>query len=283
MSSRPEHICPPELFYNDKEAAKYHTNSRMVKIQEELSNRALELLNLPPEKECFILDVGCGSGLSGDALEEAGHAWVGVDISESMLEIAAERDTSGDVFHQDMGDGLPFRAGVFDGCISISAIQWLCYSDKKEHFARKRLSTFFTSLYTCLKRGSRAVLQLYPETSSQMELISSCAMKCGFSGGLVVDYPNSTKAKKYFLCLIAGFDDSQKLPQGLGTASSAQEGRIDYSTRQSQQRMSRKRGKQRDGIKARDWVLAKKERYRAQGKEIKRDSKFTARKRPRAF
>lgn len=29
-------------------------------------------------------------------------------------------------------------------------------------------------------------------------------MKCGFSGGLVVDFPNSKKAKKYFLCLFAG-------------------------------------------------------------------------------
>jgi len=29
-------------------------------------------------------------------------------------------------------------------------------------------------------------------------------MKCGFSGGMVVDFPNSTKAKKFFLCLFAG-------------------------------------------------------------------------------
>lgn len=30
-----------------------------------------------------------------------------------------------------------------------------------------------------------------------MEMITGAAMKCGFTGGLVVDYPNSTKAKKY--------------------------------------------------------------------------------------
>ncbi len=28
----------------------------------------------------------------------------------------------------DMGQGLPFRGGVFHGAISISAAQWLCYS-----------------------------------------------------------------------------------------------------------------------------------------------------------
>ena len=29
-----------------------------------------------------------------------------------------------------------------------------------------------------------------------MELITQQAMKAGFTGGIVIDYPNSTKAKK---------------------------------------------------------------------------------------
>ncbi|TDH72619.1 hypothetical protein CCR75_004292 [Bremia lactucae] len=275
--SRPEHISPPEIYYDEKEAAKYNSSSRIVKVQQELSNRAIELLNLPEGKEAFILDVGCGSGLSGVALEEHGHAWVGVDISKDMLDIASERDSSGDVFLQDMGGGLPFRPGVFDGCISISAIQWLCYSDKKEHTARKRLTRFFTSLYTCLKAGSRAVLQLYPETPEQMEEISGTAMRCGFSGGLVIDFPNSTKAKKFYLCLFAGYMEPQKVPQGLGTATNE----VSYEGRGKNQRQ--RRGKGRDSIKGKDWVLAKKERYRKQGKKVKADSKFTGRKRPGKF
>jgi len=32
---------------------------------------------------------------------------------------------------RDMGQGLPFRTGMFDGAISISAVQWLCYSNSK--------------------------------------------------------------------------------------------------------------------------------------------------------
>jgi 18S rRNA (guanine1575-N7)-methyltransferase len=35
-------------------------------------------------------------------------------------------------------------------------------------------------------------------------MITSAAMKSGFSGGLIIDYPNSTKAKKYFLVIEAG-------------------------------------------------------------------------------
>jgi 18S rRNA (guanine1575-N7)-methyltransferase len=34
-----------------------------------------------------------------------------------------------------------------------------------------------------------------------MEMITSAALKAGFSGGLIIDYPNSAKAKKYFLVI----------------------------------------------------------------------------------
>lgn len=35
-------------------------------------------------------------------------------------------------------------------------------------------------------------------------MLTKSAMKAGFSGGLVVDYPNSSKAKKMYLVLDAG-------------------------------------------------------------------------------
>jgi len=50
-----------------------------------MTYRALELLNLPPDEPCFLLDIGCGSGLSGEILDEAGYIWTGVDIAPSML------------------------------------------------------------------------------------------------------------------------------------------------------------------------------------------------------
>jgi 18S rRNA (guanine1575-N7)-methyltransferase len=60
-------------------------SSHIIEIQQKLSERALELLALPDEQPCFILDIGCGSGLSGEILSDNGHYWVGVDISRSML------------------------------------------------------------------------------------------------------------------------------------------------------------------------------------------------------
>jgi 18S rRNA (guanine1575-N7)-methyltransferase len=42
-------------------------------------------LNIPEDETCFLLDIGCGSGLSGEILDDEGHVWIGLDISPSML------------------------------------------------------------------------------------------------------------------------------------------------------------------------------------------------------
>jgi len=65
-----------------------------------------------------------------------------------------------DFVQLDMGAGLPFQAAVFDGAISISAIQWLCHSNSKRDNPQKRLLKFFESLFACLSRSARAVFQL---------------------------------------------------------------------------------------------------------------------------
>ena len=73
---RPEHKAPPDIFYNSEEAQKYTTNTRMIEIQTTMSERAIELMGLPDDIPCFVLDLGCGSGLSGECLEENGHFWL---------------------------------------------------------------------------------------------------------------------------------------------------------------------------------------------------------------
>uniref|UniRef100_A0A182K4L4 18S rRNA (guanine-N(7))-methyltransferase n=1 Tax=Anopheles christyi TaxID=43041 RepID=A0A182K4L4_9DIPT len=278
MSRRPEHIAPPEIFYNEDEAQKYTNNTRIIDIQVQMCERAIELLALDPDDDVpqLILDVGCGSGLSGSVLEEQGHVWIGIDISNHMLEVAVEREVEGDLSLGDMGQGMPFKAGTFDGAVSISALQWLFNADKKSHNPPKRLYQFFSTLYSSLTRNARAVFQFYPENADQIELVTSQAMKAGFYGGIVVDYPNSTKAKKYFLVLMTG--GVAKLPAALGTEES--EGQVAYNRKQMEYA---KRARGRPLKKSRDWVLAKKERRRQQGDETRRDSRFTARKRSGRF
>ena len=59
------------------------------------------------------------------------------------------------------------------------------------------------------------MFQFYPENSHQIEMITTQSMKAGFTGGIIVDFPNSAKAKKYFLVLMTG-GGAQQMPKALG-------------------------------------------------------------------
>ncbi|KAK7075747.1 Williams Beuren syndrome chromosome region 22 protein, partial [Halocaridina rubra] len=85
MARRPEHQAPPEVYYGVDEARKYTQNSRIIEVQERCSERAIELLALPDDTPSMLLDLGCGSGLSGEAITSQGHMWIGMDISPAML------------------------------------------------------------------------------------------------------------------------------------------------------------------------------------------------------
>nr|KAF6488851.1 BUD23 rRNA methyltransferase and ribosome maturation factor [Molossus molossus] len=195
-----------------------------------------------------------------------------------MLDAALDREAQGDLLLGDMGQGIPFKPGSFDGCISISAVQWLCNANKKSDIPAKRLYCFFSSLYSVLVRGARAVLQLYPENSEQLELITTQAIKAGFTGGVVVDYPNSAKAKKFYLCLFSG--PSSFLPKGLNEIKDEEEARESTFTNK---RIPYKIARSGVVRKTREWVLEKKERHRRQGKEVRPDTQYTGRKRKPYF
>jgi len=312
--SRPELTGHASLFYNETEARKYNSSSRMVNVQREITLRALELLNFPDDGGTqYILDLGCGSGLSGCVLEEQGHVWVGCDVSRDMLQVAKERmdesfeqndgkrdgmqddsdeeeddeiPSTGDLMHHDMGTGLPFRPATFDACISISALQWLCYSNSKNQIPKRRLTRFFSQLYTVLKKSARAVLQFYPETPEQAVLISECATAVGFGGGIVVDYPNSAKAKKHYLVLSCDKSNhsKQQQPQARISTGGAQEHvTVGSAFNSNKDKKKQKPIRKNKGIKTKEWILNKKETQRKKGKDVRPDSKYTARRRPKKF
>ena len=119
-------------------------------------------------------------------------------------------------------------------------------------------------------------------------LIASAAMSVGFTGGLVVDYPNSSKAKKHYLCLCSGeqsFSVPAPISGGGGGASSGgfHPGAAPGGGGGSGGREKKGRRKDRVAVKSRDWIQAKKERERRKGKEARADSKYTGRKRASGF
>lgn len=111
--------------------------------------------------------------------------------------------------------------------------------------------------------------------------------------GLVIDYPNSAKRKKYFLCLFVGGAEGQHkqtLPSALTEEEDAAGGvyrrqQVKFGDADSRaaaaerRAQSKSKTKQRTSVKDRDWVVRKKETQRRKGDTVPADSKFTARKR----
>lgn len=196
-----------------------------------------------------------------------------------MREVALEREVEGDLFLQDIGQGFGFRPGSFDGAIrqvnttysfsfflillhSISVLQWLLNAESSHPTMSPphRLTRFFTTLHAALRNPSRAVLQFYPSSDDQIALITSIAQKAGFGGGIVVDYPNSKKAKKVFLCLMVGGGGGERqVPCGLdGVEGEADREGVVFERRREREKKRSKSGK-RSVVKDKDWILRKKE------------------------
>ncbi|KAL8943661.1 MAG: hypothetical protein Q9216_000949 [Gyalolechia sp. 2 TL-2023] len=251
-----------DLFYNDNESRKYTTSSRIQNIQSEMTHRALELLQL--DSPSWIIDLGCGSGLSGEILSSVSpadggpHVWVGMDISASMLDIALQRNVEGDLLLGDIGQGIPFRPGSFDAAISISAIQWLCNAESSEVSPQGRLSKFFNSLHASLRRGGRAVCQFYPKNDAQRSMITSAAIKAGFGAGILEDEPG-TKNLKYYLVLTIGGGEAQ------GDITDVVKNMRDVDVQDARRRSALiSKREERKGSKA--WIVRKKEQMEKRGK-----------------
>lgn len=152
-------------------------------------------------------------------------------------------------------------------------LQWLLNAETSHPTSSPphRLTRFFTTLHSALRNPSRAVLQFYPSSDDQVQLITSIAQRAGFSGGIVVDYPNSKKARKVFLCLFVGDGGAggggaaTRVPEGLqgdgdgDGAAESEDAKAKFEGRRQRESRRERNGKQKAAKGGRDWVLRKKE------------------------
>jgi 18S rRNA (guanine1575-N7)-methyltransferase len=247
-----------------------------------MTQRALELLDL--KSPSLILDVGCGSGLSGEILsavtpDDGGpHTWIGMDVSPAMLDVALQRDVEGDLLLADIGQGVPFRPGSFDAAISISAIQWLCSAESSDTSPTGRLTRFFNGLYASLKRGGRAVCQFYPKNDQQRTMITQAAVKAGFGAGILEDDPGTKNLKLYLVLTVGGTAANGGTN---GDITSVVEGMDGVDVLDARMKGKSWKGEIKKGSKA--WIMKKKEQMERKGKIVKASSKYTGRKRRAVF
>lgn len=111
-----------EIEYFDKFADNY--SACFEEIARSMCLELFELLQFDLEKQPLkILDVGCGSGVTGRMLAEKGYEVTGIDLSPKMVDLA-NRKAGGSPFHALVGDitRTSFSSDHFDLCLSISCL-----------------------------------------------------------------------------------------------------------------------------------------------------------------
>jgi ubiquinone/menaquinone biosynthesis C-methylase UbiE len=70
-----------------------------------------------------LLDVGCGTGMALQLAHDRGASVAGVDVTPGLLQIAASRLPTADLWCADMME-LPFVDGSFDAVVGINSFQF---------------------------------------------------------------------------------------------------------------------------------------------------------------
>jgi len=87
---------------------------------------AADLLARQVDLQSTILDVGCGTGLTGVELRRAGFtALHGVDISKPSLEAAAKKGVYDSLVRGDLMEPLPFVDRSFDGAVCVGVLSYI--------------------------------------------------------------------------------------------------------------------------------------------------------------
>jgi predicted TPR repeat methyltransferase len=84
---------------------------------------AAALAEFAPSKDLSLLDVGCGTGLSGKCLAEVGFTRIdGCDLNHDMLEVAKTRGIYNRLWQTTTEDPLQFQDGLYDAISAIGVI-----------------------------------------------------------------------------------------------------------------------------------------------------------------
>ena len=178
---------------------KYANSKSVMKIQERITIRALEILNLEKKKNnLLILDAGCGPGFTSFYLKEIGYNVVTLDIIYDFLKCYDIKDLN--PITADMCFS-PFKPNMFDAIISISALQWI-FTDINNISMRNRVINLFGTFEEILKPNSKMIFQFYPKSDDIMKEIGKIvADNTSLEGNFIIDNPDSPKKRKIFLFL----------------------------------------------------------------------------------
>lgn len=87
---------------------------------------AADLLARYVDSQATVLDVGCGTGLTGRELKRVGFTSIsGADISQPSLDTAAQKGVYTSLVRADLLKPLPFEAGSFDAALCVGVLSYI--------------------------------------------------------------------------------------------------------------------------------------------------------------
>lgn len=120
---------------------------------------------LPRNKNCYILDLGCGTGLELEFyLKRNPHAKItGIDLSKGMLEALHKKLPIPNItlIHGSYFD-LPFEENRYDAAVSVESLH---------HFTQHEKIPLYQKLHRALKAGGYFILTDYFAASNDDETI----------------------------------------------------------------------------------------------------------------
>ena len=195
---RPEEIYEKVSDYFKGEVLSNYAKSKsLMRIQEKITARALELLELK-DKNLLILDAGSGPGFTSIYLQEVGYQVVALDIIPDFLYFYDIKELN--PILSDMCF-FPFQKNTFDAIISISALQWI-YRDLNNEIRRNKLIQLAKNTEKILKPNSKAIFQFYPKNNLIMEAVGKIfAENTNLDGRFIIDNPDNPKKRRIFILL----------------------------------------------------------------------------------
>jgi ubiquinone/menaquinone biosynthesis C-methylase UbiE len=162
----------------------------MKKVQEELTLKVVELLEMKPPAK--VLDLGCGVGFSTNLLRKMGFEVVGIDINPLMIEKAKVKGLI--VVLEDFRElEKYFKEKSFDYVISFSALQWV-----KNWNDMKRVTE---GVYYVLKDNGKVGIQFYPFSEVELNMFCKAFKRAGFNYKATIE--NFSSKKRFIFLLIS--------------------------------------------------------------------------------
>lgn len=194
---RPEEFArDPLVYYTQDRVKEYATSKSLMRIQESITKRSLQLIDASPP--ATFLDIGMGCGYASLYLKLKGFRSFGFDINRLFLKFYNLTEIN--PIHADMRL-VGLRANVADFIISISAVQWLL-AEEDPVIRNKSLTAFANMCAYAVKPGGKVIIQFYPKSDKAMDELGHYFKETGhFTGNFIIDNPENPKKRRIFLYL----------------------------------------------------------------------------------